>query len=82
MLIIDEQCDIDSRQIFDQDNKGWKAIPNALKGRVIRDDDQFSLGIMLTSTRSNKTACHIYLIPNEDIGDFIAVKDGNYPLFL
>jgi len=81
MLMIDEHCDIDSRQIFDQDNKGWKAIPNALKGRVIKDDDQFSLSIMLMSTRSKDTACHIYLIPGEDIADFFAVRSGNYPLF-
>ncbi len=39
MLVIDEHCNIDSRQVFDQDNKGWKAIPNALKGLVIADDD-------------------------------------------
>ena len=43
ILIIDEHCDLKNRQGFDQDNKGWKAIPNALKGLVVEDDDQQSL---------------------------------------
>lgn len=81
MLIIDEHCDIDSRQVYDQDNKGWKAIPNALKGRVIKDDDQFTLNVALISTRSLKTACHIYLLPQDETGEFFNLRYGNYPLF-
>lgn len=41
MLVIDEHCGIDGRHIFDQDNKGWKAVSNAIKGRLIPDDDQY-----------------------------------------
>ncbi|MCL1835855.1 MAG: hypothetical protein FWG48_06795 [Oscillospiraceae bacterium] len=81
MLIIDEHCDIDSRQVFDQDNKGWKAIPNALKNRVIKDDDQFSLSVALISTRSKTIACHIYLIPQGEAGDFFCLKADNCPVF-
>lgn len=81
MLVIDEHCDIASRQIFDADNKGWKAIPNALKGRVVKDDDQFTLGLALISTRSDKTACHAYLFPREDTGDFFSLLGSDYPLF-
>ena len=40
ILIIDEHCDLKNHQVFDQDNKGWKAIPNALKGLLVEDDDQ------------------------------------------
>jgi hypothetical protein len=81
MLIIDEHCDIDSRKIFDQDNKGWKAIPNVLKGRLIKDDDQFTLGVALISTRSKKTACNIYLLPRRDTGDFFSLMHDGYPMF-
>jgi len=81
MLAIDEHCDIDSRRIYDSDNKGYKAIPNALKGRLIKDDDQFSLGITLVSTRSEKPACHIYLLPQDEAGDFFSMKYGDYPMF-
>ncbi len=80
-LVIDEHCNIESRTIYDQDNKGWKAIPNALKGRVLRDDDQFSLSVSLITTKSDTPACHIYLFPQEDTGDFFFMKYENYPMF-
>jgi hypothetical protein len=73
-LIIDEYCDIDSRTVYDQDNKGWKAIPNALKGRLIPDDDQFTLHVCLLSTRSKDVKCSIWLIPQRDAGDFFYLK--------
>jgi hypothetical protein len=74
VLIFDEHCDIESRTVYDQDNKGWKAIPNALKGRLIPDDDQFTLHVCLLSTRSKDVSCHIWLIPQRDAGDFFYLK--------
>jgi len=76
-LVIDEHCNIDSRTVYDQDNKGYKAIPNAIKGRLIKDDDQFSLHLHLTSTRSTETACHIWLLRQEDAGDFFYLQSEN-----
>jgi hypothetical protein len=69
MLVIDEHCNIENRQVYDHDNKGWKVISNALKGLVIKDDDQFSLGLTLISTWSDTPACYIHVM---DIGDFDA----------
>ena len=79
LIVIDEHCDIDNRQVFDQDNKSWKAIPNALKGRVIPDDDQFTAGVCLISTRSKECSCHIYLMPQRDAGDFFFLRSDQYP---
>ncbi len=77
ILIIDEHCDIFNRHVFDQDNKGWKAIPNALKGRVVRDDDQFTLELALLSTVSDKAACHITVLPKAEAGEFFMLRhDG------
>ena len=76
-LVIDEHCNIDSRTVYDQDNKGYKAIPNAIKGRLIKDDDQFHLHLHLTSTRSTETACHIWLLRQEDAGDFFYLHSEN-----
>ena len=45
LLVIEEFCDVDSRNVFDQDNKGWKAVSNAIKGRLVEDDDQFTLSV-------------------------------------
>ncbi|MDR0861803.1 MAG: hypothetical protein LBN30_03380 [Oscillospiraceae bacterium] len=80
-LVIDEHCDIETRTVFDQDNKGWKAIPNALKGRVIKDDDQFTLSVHLISTKSAEMACHIYILPQSEAGDFFYAKAENYGVF-
>lgn len=77
-LIIDEHCDIKNRQVYDEDNKGWKAIPNALKGLVVVDDDQFSLEICLISTLDKIPSCHIYVMDCEDVSDFFSLRSEKY----
>jgi len=81
LLVIEETCDVDSRQVYDEDNKGYKAVSNAIKGRLIADDDQFSLGLCLLSQRSPDKACHIYLLPAADAGDFFFMRSDCYPFF-
>ena len=76
LLAIDERSDISGRHIFDQDNKGWKAVSNALKGRIIPDDDQYSLAIALLSTRSGENACGITVLDIRDAGEFFAWRSG------
>ena len=76
LLVIDEHCDCRSRTVYDQDNKGWKAISNALKGRIIPDDDQYSLAIALLSTRSGENACGITVLDIRDAGEFFAWRSG------
>lgn len=81
LLIIDEHCDVENRQVYDQDNKGYKAVSNAIKGRLIPDDDQFTLSLCLLSTKSATPECHIYLLPPSDAADFFFMRDGDYPIF-
>lgn len=78
LLVIDERCDLRNRQVFDQDNKGWKAIPNAIKGVVVPDDDQFTLELALLSTLDQMPSCHLYILPAEEAGDFFALRSGQY----
>jgi len=78
MLVIDEHCGIKGRHIFDQDNKGWKAVSNAIKGRLIPDDDQHTLALALLSTRSELDVCHITLMDLVDAADFFAYHSGDY----
>ena len=78
LLVIDEHCDIQNRNAFDQDNKGWKAVSNVMKGRVFPDDDQFSLGIALVSTLSKEMVCHIFVIGMRNAGEFFNMRaDGS-----
>ena len=78
LLVIDEHSDIDGRHIFDQDNKGWKAVSNAIKGRLISDDDQYTLSIALLSKRSTENVCHISLLDLREASDFFAGHSGYY----
>ena len=77
ILVIDEHCNISSRTVYDQDNKGWKAIPNAIKGRIVKDDDQFTLELALLSTVSDKPSCHIYILPKADAGEFFLLRSDD-----
>lgn len=78
MLVIDEHCGIKGRHIFDQDNKGYKAVSNAIKGRLIPDDDQHTLALVLLSTKSELDVCHITLLDMVDVADFFAYRSGDY----
>ena len=65
-LAIVEHCNSENHNALDNDNKGWKMIPNALKGRVIEDDNQFVLSIGLFAKLSDEPRCEIYVLPPED----------------
>lgn len=77
LLVIDEHCGIAGRHIFDQDNKGWKAVSNAIKGRLIPDDDQHTLALALLSTKSELDVCHITLLDQSDAADFFSMHSGD-----
>ena len=78
LLVIDEHSAIDGRRIFDQDNKGYKAVSNAIKGRLIPDDDQYTLSLALLSKRNADNVCHISLMELRDASDFFAGHSGYY----
>lgn len=66
-----EYCSYENHNALDNDNKGWKMIPNALKGRVIEDDSQFCLSIGLFSKLSEDLRCEIYVLPIEEADIFM-----------
>ncbi len=53
-----------------------KAIPNALKGVVIADDDQFSLELCLLSTMDASPGCHIYVLDQAELSAFFTLREG------
>lgn len=79
-LIIDEHSDITARHIYDQDNKGYKAVSNAIKGRLVPDDDQYTLALCLLSQKSTENVCHITLLDASDTADFFALHSGDYAM--
>lgn len=75
-LILDEYSDVEGRHIFDQDNKGWKAVSNVLKGRAIPDDDQYDLFVFMLSSRSGENVTHITLMDKKDTVGFLSQRCG------
>ena len=49
-----------------------KSISNAVKGRLFPDDDQYTLGLVLLSTRSSENVCHITILDRADAADFFS----------
>lgn len=80
LLVIDEHSDISGRHVFDQDNKGWKAVSNAIKGRLVPDDDQYTLSVALLSKVSAENTCHITLLEQRDAADFFSLRSGEHGL--
>ena len=80
LLVIDEHTSIEGRHIYDQDNKGWKAVSNAIKGGVVPDDDQHTLAVALLSTKvqEREGAATSRCSPRADAHDFFAAHSSDY----
>ena len=70
-VAIVEHCPFNTANVFDSDNKGFKGVINALKGRLFNDDNQFELALGLFSVLDEETCCHIYVTPFEEAGDLL-----------
>ena len=75
-MAIIEHCDYRNCEAFDHDNKGFKAVQNALKGRLFPDDDQFELSLGLFTILDADTSCHIYVLPEDEAADFLCHKQA------
>ena len=76
-LAIIERCDFDSRRSYDQDNKAFTPVVNALKGRLYADDDQFELSLGLFTELDSENACHIFVMAESEAGDFFDWRQNN-----
>ncbi len=70
--------DANNRKTVWIDAKQDKAVSNAIKGRLIPDDDQHTLAVALLSGRSEADICHITLLDLADAADFFAFHSGDY----
>lgn len=70
-LAIVEHSQLDGDGAFDHDNKGFKSVINALKGRMFPDDNQFEMSLGLFTVQDDDMCCHIYVMPFEAAGDFL-----------
>ena len=78
-MAIIERCDFEGRRSFDNDNKAFASIINALKGRLFPDDDQFELSLGLFTELDNENACHVFVMNETEAGDFFDWRQENRP---
>ena len=58
-----------------------EAVSNAIKGRLIPDDDQHTLAVALLSTAvQSQECCHITVLPLSDAHDFFSAHSSDYAL--
>ncbi len=76
-MAIVEYCNNERHIALDNDNKGWKMIPNALKGRIIKDDNQFILSMGLFTKISDDLKCEVYVMPPEDGNIFMELLNSD-----
>lgn len=69
-VAIVDHCEVSRCDVFDDDNKGFRAVLNALKGRLFPDDNQFELSLGLFTELDTEACCHIYILPEQDVTDF------------
>lgn len=70
-VAIIEHCNFSTASTFDNDNKGFKGVINALKGRLFKDDNQFELSIGLFNVIDEETYCDIYVMPFDLASSFL-----------
>ncbi len=70
-VVIVEHSQKEASGTFDHDNKGFKSVINALKGRLFPDDNQFEMSLGLFAVQDEDICCHIYVMPFESAGDFL-----------
>lgn len=73
-LGIIECCPRDVSDVFDHDNKGFKAVQNVLKGRLFPDDDCFEMSLGLFTEQREESCCHIYVLPDDETGIFTDMR--------
>jgi hypothetical protein len=70
-LAIVEHRSPDSEGSYDHDNKGFRAVPNALKGRLFSDDNQFVMSLgLFTRYSEDEFYTEVYVLPMSDLSHF------------
>lgn len=76
-VAIIEHCNVSTATVFDSDNKGFKGVINALKGRLFKDDNQFELSLGLFNVIDDETYCEIYIMPFDGFSNFLFELEVN-----
>ena len=71
-VVITEHTDRKGGNVYDPDNREWKAVTNALKGVLIEDDDQFTVSLILDTVPDGKGFTEIAVLPYHETAAYLA----------
>lgn len=71
-VIISEHSDRKNGNVYDPDNREWKAVTNALKGVLFEDDDQFTISLILDTVPDGKGFTEITVLSYQDAAAFLS----------
>lgn len=71
-VVITEHTDRKSGNVYDPDNREWKAVTNALKGVLIEDDDQFTVSLILDTVPDGKGYTEIVVLPYHETAAYLS----------
>lgn len=71
-VVITEHTDRKSGNVYDPDNREWKAVTNALKGVMFEDDDQFTVSLILDTVPDGRGYTEITVLPYHEAAAYLA----------
>ena len=73
-VAITEHTDRKGGNVYDPDNREWKAVTNALKGVLFEDDDQLNVSLILDTVPDGKGYTEIVVLPHRDAGRYLSER--------
>lgn len=71
-VVITEHTDRKSGNVYDPDNREWKAVTNALKGVLFEDDDQFTVSLILDTVPDGRGYTEVVVLPYHEAAAFFS----------
>lgn len=71
-VVITAHTNRKSGNVYDPDNREWKAVTNALKGVLFEDDDQFTVSLILDTVPDGRGYTEITVLPYYEAAAYLA----------
>lgn len=74
-VAITEHTDRKGGNVYDPDNREWKAVTNALKGVLFEDDDQFTVSLILDAVPDGKGCTEVTVLPYHEAAIYLSGRN-------
>ena len=74
-VAITEHTDRKGGNVYDPDNREWKAVTNALKGVLFEDDDQLNVSLILDTVPDGKGYTEVVVLPYHEATAYLSGRN-------